>query len=221
MTLVVDEVGSKEEYTPICRPLTEDRLVGYDKSGRLLAGKKDGEWTSWVGIIDVRLMICPICMHGWEPTAASLLDQMRWELILQYTHRSCYIRHEGFNEASEFHAALYHAKVRFGPLVAVDNGYWRNGDPWGAKPWYHVELLEHPVLIEIGNRKRVTSIRFKPQGGTKLEWCEEAKKLFADENVTKEFWEHEVLMHAYTREKVCEYLKKICDVAGYAVKDAT
>lgn len=199
----------------IVRPITDDGLVGFSREGALIHCRKDAEYSTYTGIHDVRRQICIICNHGWQETAASLGDQSRWRLTETYVHRSCLIRHEGLVERQEFQSAVSLANFRYHEMVTLPNGYWAGSDPWSAKPWYQIELQDHPVKIILGARKRVLVIDVRPQGGTSLEWAKKAEEAFKDETVTKEFCEQQVMLHAWGAEKLRTYLKQICDIAGY------
>ena len=202
----------------IVRPITDDGLVGFSKEGNLVHCRKDAEYSTYTGIHDVRRQTCRICAHGWEETSESLGDQYRWNLTDTYVHRSCLIRHEGLVERSEIWRAVSLANVRHNGIVEISNEYWRAPDPWAAKPWYQIDLLEFPTKIILGARKRVLVIDVRPQGGTTLEWAKQAEVVFKDEDVTKEFSETQVLLHAWGVEKLRAYLKQLCDVAGYGAK---
>jgi hypothetical protein len=107
--------------------------------------------------------------------------------------------------------------VRFSGLVVEPNGYWGQNDPWGKhRPWYSTELLDHPYRFLIGMRKRVWSIELRPQGSTKCGWHEIAKTAFSAEDVTKEFGERGVLIHAWKTTKMVDYIKLLADVGGLA-----
>jgi hypothetical protein len=204
----------------IVRPITDDGLVGFDEQGHFVHCTVDGDYRTFVGIVDVRRETCVICDRGWEETSASLHDQASWPLTKGLVHRSCLIRHEGLLERQGAWDAIVGAKMRFGGLLTMPNGYWRPPDPWAKKPWYYAELLDHPVKILLGSRKRVLNIEFHPQGGTKLEWAQEAEEAFRGEDVTKEFSECRVLLHAWGAEKMKRYVKDIAELAGYARKEA-
>lgn len=200
----------------IVRPITNDELVGFDENGILVHCTVNGDYKTFVGIRDVRRETCDICERGWEETAASLGDQTSWPLSKNLIHRSCLIRHQGICERQGAFEALVFAKVRFHGLMTMPNRYWPDGDPWAKKPWYYAELMDYPVKIIIGSRKRVFNIEFHPQGNTtKFDWAPRAAEVLKDENVTKEFYDSHVLIHTYGLEKMREYVKKISEVAGY------
>jgi hypothetical protein len=206
---------SKRQIAVIVRPITDDGLVGFNKSGNLIHCMLDGEYQVTVGIADVRLQTCIICGHGWQETATSLGDQCWWDLAKSHVHRTCLIRYEGLREREDFWSAIVGAKVRFGGLVPIPNRYWPASDPWAAKPWYQAELLDYPAKLVLGARKRVFNIEVIAQGGIELSWWEAAREAFKDEDVTKEFSRAQVLLHAWGTEKMKEYLKKISQISGY------
>jgi len=202
----------------IKRPLTNDGLVGYDSCGNFIATKREGDReTSW-GIADVRGMICSICNHGWEPTGPSMADQFRWDLVEGYAHESCFSRFCGLNERREFYGALVSAGVRFRGLRPIENEYWPPSYESAKKPWYTAELIDHPAMFKLGARKRVDHVEVIAQGGTTFVWAGDAEKAFAAENVTKHFTPTSVLLHAYTLEKMREYVRQLVQIAGYAVE---
>jgi hypothetical protein len=197
----------------IVRPITDDGLVGYDKFDQLTLCSPEGKWKSYTFIADVRSKTCAICNHGWEPTGPSMADQYRWALLEEHVHLSCFVRHLGLIDRSEVYGAICDARIRFKGLVVEPNGYWRGDDPWGKyRPWYSAELLDQPYKLLIGMRKRVWSIELIAQGGTKCGWFEAASKEFEGENVTKEFGESRILLHAWGSEKMREYIKRLVKV---------
>jgi hypothetical protein len=201
----------------IVRPITDDGLVGYDQFNQLtLCAYRDADSMVFKFIHDVRREKCIICDRGWEATGPSMGDQLYWDLTKSHVHRSCSIRHEGLCERQQIWSAIVGAKIRFGGLLPISNGYWPHSDPWSAKPWYEAELLDFPVRFVVGARKRVLNIEVHAQGGTKLDWWERAEEMFKDEDVTKEFSSRMVLIHAWGTEKMRQYVKQIADLAGYA-----
>lgn len=211
----------------IVRPITDDGLCGYDQHGQLTCGRPDPlgdpNRVEYVFVADVRAMTCIICGHGWESTAKSIEDQTRWDLVATspadgYVHETCFFRHHGLVERQEFWSAIVAARVRFKGLRTLPNGYWPKAYRDSAKPWYEAELLDHPVKLVLGTRKRVDHVELVAQGGVDLSWWEGAKEAFKTEDVTKEFSPRGVLLHAWTREKMREYVRRLVDLGGYQVQ---
>lgn len=211
--LVMDH--SREKF--IKRPISPDGLVGYDQFDQLAVTRMDGEFESSHFIADVREKICPLCLRGWELSGPGMDDQMHWQLIDGHVHESCYVRHVGFIERSEFWGAICDARVRFKGFTAIENGYWPKAYRISGKPWYRAELTEHPAAFILGSRKRVDHIEVVPTEG-ELRWHREAEKFFAGTDVTKHFRPDSVLLHAWTTEKMREYIKQLSQIAGFCVK---
>jgi len=88
-------------------------------------------------------------------------------------------------------------------MEELPNGYCPDDPFYLTSPWFKVtSRIGH---IVIGDRKRVTSIDWS---GTTVERL--AAELFPDEDVTKE----NRLIHAWTDEKVVEYLKALAANGG-------
>lgn len=196
----------------IVRPITNDGLVGYDQFDQLVVTKKDGDFEMSTFIADVRDKTCTICNHGWEPNSISMADQYHWDLVDGYVHETCLNRHTGLVERSEFFRALVAARVRFKGLKPIPNGY--HGASMKERPWYVAELLDYPVMFRLGARKRVDHVEVVAQGGVDLAWYGDAEKAFASEDVTKHFTSASVLLHAWTTEKMREYVKKLAEIGG-------
>ena len=215
----------------ILRPITEDGNVGFDKYDQLVCWVQRGESRVGTMIKDVRELTCCICNHGWEATAEGMSDQQHWQLTDSWVHLTCLIRHTGLNERSEFQRAMIDARtvdvgIRF-ESTDIPNRYWGNGDLYGAKPWYQFDLLDFPVRFIIGSRKRVVVVQVEPLGSPPvppdafekgiyapyipkiLFWWKEAEAAFADEDVTKEFGPERVMLHAWGKDKLKEYVAKL------------
>lgn len=206
----------------IVTPITVDGLVGFDQFQQLIVKIPRGEFTDVYMIADVRGMTCAICNHGWQPTAKSMEDQYHWRLVEGYVHQSCIARYVGLTERADFHHALVESRMRFAKLFPIANGYWPKSIFWSAKPWYRAELLDYPAAIVIGSRKRVISIELMAvRGNEDLEWWQRAKDEFDNEDVTKVFQPRRVLLHAWTNEKLDDYLKRLAKVSGYDVRKET
>lgn len=119
------------------------------------------------------------------------------------------------NDRTDVHRAIVGARIAFRGLVPMPNRYWPKGDIWGElRPWYHADVIppgigpSAPTTCEliIGRRKRVWSIEMHPNKGEEFAWCEKAESAFKKEDVTKEFSPKGILLHAWTEEKMREYL---------------
>lgn len=206
----------------IKRPLTDDGLFGYDEFDQLTLCTIEPDRPDrrcYEHVADVRRSTCKICNHGWQPTGPSIGDQYRWDLLGDqvYVHLTCFVRHLGLVDRSDVRRAICDARIRFRGLVEEPNGYWGQTDVWGReRPWYSAELIDHPYRFLIGSRKRVWSIELQPQGGIKCGWWEAAKAEFKDEDVTKEFGEGGILLHAWTDAKLADYIKRLAKVGDLA-----
>jgi hypothetical protein len=159
-------------------------------------------------------MTCLICCRGWDLTGASLADQYRWSLTESYVHRTCLDRHIGLTERAIYHDALCNAQIRFATLEPVPNRY--TGEP--LRPWYQAHAINTSFAFLLGYRKRVHHVEAVPRVGTKLGWADAAREAFDGENVTKEFSSSSVLLHAWSDEKLREYLVTIARVAGLTAR---
>lgn len=197
---------------PICKPITEDGEVGFDESGQFTVAireERTGSVTSW-HVWNLLGRTCQICLRPWEPTGASLRDQVHWDLIDDHVHTSCLNRISGFRERGSVFWALVEAKLRFPTnLTPVANGYWPEPYESSKKPWYKTVLPDHGVELVVGMRKRVWSIEIKPTEKRDLAWVDLARKLFETEDVTKGFQPRSVLIHAWNDDKLREYVSKL------------
>lgn len=200
----------------IVDPITSDERVGFDQHGQLVCKTVDGDTTTWRFVKDVRDRTCAICAHGWELNGDSFSDQMGWSLIDEAVHRSCLIRHEALCERHDVTEALINARVRF-ELSPIDNQYWRPPDPWSKKPWYRARLLDHPhVAFVIGRRKRVFEVVVEGP----CSWHREAALDFAAEQVTKTFADDRILVHAWGRDQLRAYVRRIAAIGQLCIPEA-
>jgi hypothetical protein len=204
----------------ILKPITPDGNVGYDQFNQLICTRMHpgGDWKVTTHIADMRNKTCRICQQGWKLSAESFHDQFHWSLIDDWVHETCVMRHYALVERAEYERHFIDARVRF-KVVEIENGYWGKPDDdcrMGLKPWYRIELTEHPAnYFIIGARKRVTSIRVC--GPTP--WFEVAEKAFADQAVTKDFDPNGVMVHAGSIEKEKEYVRHLVKAGGFQIKD--
>lgn len=88
------------------------------------------------------------------------------------------------------------ADIKVLKLWKLENKYWPKTytDMIMANPWW---LVKTPIgLIEIGNRKRVVNI----------DWSDtNIRKIITEDDVTKDV----TMVHAWTDEKIIEYLKAL------------
>lgn len=207
----------------IVRPLTADGLVGLDEFGQTVLKTIEGDHETYMFVADVRDLTCPMCERGWEPTGPAIGDQTRWQVLGDgvHVHLSCLARFSGFQQREEVWSAICAARLRFRGLKAIPNGYWRSTDPWGRwQPWYSAELLEHPLTLTIGMRKRVWSIELRALGSHEISSHAEARAAFADEDVTKGFGPQSLHVHAWGDAKMREYVGKLATLLGAAAAGA-
>lgn len=195
-------------------PLTPDGLCGYDQHGQLWVWEKQGVSMSGRMIHDVRGEKCRICLQGWSLTSESMGDQFK-DRHDNWLHYSCYIRFLAMKDRDLFADAIIRARIRFDGLKEIPSGYWVNDPLWKNRSWYVAKALDAPIQITIGSRKRVYNMEFMPlDGDFSASVVEDLKLEFRDEDVTKEFNRKRVLIHAWTGEKVREYLKRLSTVFG-------
>lgn len=200
----------------IKRPITEDKMVGYDEYNQLCLSyreREDRDWITTIFISDVRNKICAICQHGWESNSISMKNQSRWRLINETVHETCLVRHHSFIERAELENILVDAGIRFLGLKPIENRYWPKTCEESKKPWYEARLMEYPGKFIIGWRKRVINIEFSPheEYDTTMPDAKFYEGIFAAEGVTKEFKNNHLLIHAWDCKKATEYCKKIYD----------
>ena len=210
----------------IVRPLTQDGMVGWDAHDQLWLWKAEGKNRVGTIIADVRGKTCPVCARGWEPTAVSLGDQYFWRSREEWAHESCFTRYLGIDEHEFWHGALC-SVVRFHGLVKLPNEY---GGAWNT-PWYRIPLCDVPRTLKLGRRKRVYHMEIEAleaelaaprdaeEGARRLVAkarmdFSKAEALFKSEDVTKEFSEHSVMIHAWDRERARQYLRKFAEILG-------
>lgn len=198
----------------IVKAVTADGQVGFDEFDQLVWMRREGEYTVGSFIHDVRGLTCHICQQPWEANGPSLGDQFYTAALDRWVHLSCHIRICAMNERIRIREALC-GLVRFEGLEELPNRYWPKGDPWGAKPWYRVKLIDTDLSLVIGWRKRVISIRMEPAEGEVLHWFEQAGRAFGAESVTKEFGPKVVVVHAWGYAKLREYIEMLARVGGF------
>lgn len=110
----------------------------------------------------------------------------------------------------EFEDAFKAAELAPIFVEAIPNEYWGADSPFGVKaPWYMITTrLGH---FKVGWRKRVIVIDWSR---TTLEV--DGRVLFGNEGVTKE----DNMIHAWSLEKVTEYLKRLADTTEDLEKES-
>lgn len=193
-----------------------DGQVGFDGFGQLVCWLKRDDGTR-VGftIADVREKTCAICERPWELTPSALANQWHWTLIDDYVHETCLVRYVGLRELETYRSALWRLRMPF-EMTPIPNGYFAPGTRWAAKPWYRIELRDPPIELVIGRRKRVHNIEVRPTGSKPLHWYEGARAAFADEDVTKKFGIGRISVHAWTDEKMGEYIDRLVRIGRTA-----
>lgn len=200
----------------IVKPIIIDGLVGYDQFGQLVHTTKDGKYETSIFIADVREKICRICNHGWLPNSVSMKNQQRWVLINEFVHETCLQRHIGLIERGDFQQALVKACVRFDGLAPIKNGYWPESYQTIRvnRPWYTTRLLDHKVTFKFGSHKRVYHVEVLGEKDS-FSWYQDAEKEFKDQNVTKEFTSHSILLHAWNMQNVYTYVERLVKLGGW------
>ena len=208
----------------ILRPITDDGRLGFDEFDQLFYWTKPDVSGARIGTIvaDVRDSVCPICNHGWELQPEAFADQTYWYLIEEFVHESCLVRHHSFVERADFErivskVVVYKLGLSFS-VELIKNGYWPGSISHSKKPWYRFSFKDLPVTLVIGHRKRVTSISVEPKEGKTLGWWNDAKKALSKEDVTKGFSGQEIFIHAWTNEKVAEYVDVFLGLAAEQVE---
>jgi hypothetical protein len=184
------------------RPVTSDGLAGYDQFNQFMVFRRDESGFTGTIKADLRGSSCPLCSMLWIATSASLVDQHFARETNQHVHRSCFVRYETFRQRAELLLNLIKAGFYDVELLELPNGYYL--DEW-ATPWYKVNIKDsNRIFITCGPRKNVYSLEFE-----KLTIDENAQlqEAFKSEDVTKLCRDDGAFMiHAWTREKVVEYL---------------
>ncbi len=199
----------------ILRAITPDGLIGFDEFGQLQAKKVEAKCTtSWI-IWDVCEKICVICNHGWEINHKSMKDQHFWHDREELVHESCYKRYLTLREWQTIYNAVCNCHLAFPQgLKEAKNQY---GAAWNL-PWYEFTWKDAPTFtILIGSRKRVFHLEIKAGPGypgiPDLNY-KMAEECFSNEDVTKDFGPASVWVHAWTEEKLQDYLKKFVRILG-------
>lgn len=198
----------------ITKPLTPDGQCGWNKFGALMVFERDGDCINGHEIHDVRESICRICLRGWKLTTESMADQYENQYD-EYVHMSCYVRYLTLQDRDLFYSALIGGRIRFKALTEMPSQYWLRDKIWSARNWYQTTTLDQPIMITMGKRKKVYSIKFEPlEGAFSNTISESAEMEFTKEDVTKEFGPHVILIHAWNDDKCCDYVRRLSNVFG-------
>lgn len=196
-------------------PLTPDGLCGYDKNGNLWVYEKNSSGMTGHMIYDPRGQTCKVCLRGWVLTSESMRDQYK-DQHDEWLHYSCHIRFLSMKDRDLFDGALVGARIRFPGLREIPSQYWVNDPIWAKRSWYVTKVNDAPIQIQIGSRKHVYSMEFTPveDGNFSQAALEDAEREFLSEDVTKHFNRKSVLIHAWTGEKLRDYLKRFSTIFG-------
>lgn len=197
----------------IITPVTADNRAGFDSHGQFWISTLRGGYESSSIYADVRGHECLLCGQKWEVTGAAddadkLADQYKCDSAKAHVHKSCYVRHLGFNERIAWIKLLSEAGIgqHVASFTPVTNQY---GGAWDT-PWYSVgtDYPGNPVLI-FGPRKRVDSISLEH---ITKEQVAALRKAFETESTTQEHDSTSYLIHAWDQEAVMKYFVKIHEV---------
>jgi len=150
-------------------------------------------------------LVCPICGINWEPSPRGVMDQFYCRDAEALVHKTCYERWLGFQQRMLFISALNNSNFRVESFDQIPNQY---KGAWNT-PWYVVTFQTPGLRMTIGRRKRVFSVTFESDDDLPFS---QIKKMFKEEDVTKEFNSQHVLLHAWSDEKLREYIKKLSEV---------
>lgn len=183
----------------------EKHYIGFDEFGQLIcATKLDHGLTVETMIRDVRGETCPLCRKQWELTCEDLVDQTYHYGRQKMVHKSCLKNGIAANEFDLFKRALDEAKLPC-RIEECENEYkaaWNN-------PWYLASLdFRDNICIRFGRRKRVFHCELFWDNALKI-----PDGLFASEDTTKIIQPNSVMIHAWTDEKVLEYVKIFGQIA--------
>jgi len=179
--------------------------IGIDTFGQFVVWINDEESDDrrGYGLVDPREMKCPICDKGWDLTAKGVMDQYmcgRTRASSALVHKSCYVKWKQFDERQLVIQAIDQSNFE---MVGIHNIPSQYSSGWNTA-WYEIEVDNPNILsIVMGRRKRVYSIEISTRKGINLEIVDDA---FKNEDVTKSFNDNTILLHAWSDEKLFEYL---------------
>lgn len=189
-----------------CRNTAEDKsilkqvtlfnnLIMLDTCGNVWVSRRgEGRWTQFsLHHLPHNEDTCPLC---GKPFTIHKQDECLY-IDGKYYHKNCkYLLdlNTSIRELEEVFNSIY-KDWRF---ELIPSEYYAGSN---SLPWFKVTTSDGD--IKIGLRKRVTHI----------EWLSNYKPFaenFTDESVTKCFQDDQRFIHAWTNEKVLEYLKRAC-----------
>jgi hypothetical protein len=203
----------------VASDVTQRTIIGFDEFGQFSVVKsdKDGSATLY-HIGDPRGHTCLLCGRGWETTVSSLLDQYLLPDLGKWVHKGCFVGHLSLNHHDLFVDALVGARgfgalVRWDEVVFIPNEY----DGGWDTSWFRVDLLDD-IRIIFGRRKRVFEIRFENRPGSTVRNVFSESELSrclnfgSGEKVTYEGRKDRILIHAWSDEKVRQYIGTFCSI---------
>lgn len=181
----------------------------------------DGKGWNMSPAADVRGIPCVICGKKFTEDANDMAQQLRVDGApdeWRFSHLPCWIGHLNLNERDLIQSAIEHARRHLRPankdkwyhipykIEAIDNQY---GGAWDTN-WYEItfyDVIPIPVVLTFGRRKRVWNIEMNPTNlAGKISEFTLPEKFLEGEETTKEFDKNSLLIHAWSREKVNEYV---------------
>jgi len=200
------DYGSENTPRQIIRPLTGDRMLGFDEYGQLWAAwQADHGSVAATIITDMRDKTCAMCGRQWELNATSFLDQHYIHHLREWSHQTCYMRHVAMVEADFWYDAI-------GRAMAEMEWKWeklKNQYDGGLIPWYKVKFKNYLPHLIVGPRKRVFHLAIHDLTPEQAAQC---MPMFGAEDVTHEFNATNIMIHAWGKEKVHEYLGKFAAI---------
>lgn len=187
----------------------ENNQIGFDQFKQFMWIAEHEGAQVMKGIFDVRGKKCAICGRTWENTAKDITNQHSPYGRNTLVHETCFVGHLAQVQFDLLQDALSaNSILEAGEIKEIANQY---GGAWNT-PWWKVKIKNRSgfkIGITFGRRKRVYVIHATPLGGTKfaLNGSE-----FKEEIVTKEIDSDYVMIHAWTNEKVKEYIKTITEL---------
>jgi hypothetical protein len=197
---------------------------------------KSGEkYTSSTMVWDIRGKACYICKRVWtdDPNEWEYeeLERGRWEEKAGpdgkhkrlkdpvFVHPACYLGHLNINEKNLITGAInkardaYKARVPY-EIDAIPNQY---KGAWDTE-WYIIQLLESKPRsqIKFGSRKRVWVVELSSEEKLVVPEGHALEVLYKKEDVTKDgLFDYQgkrlesksIMLHAWTKEKVREYVE--------------
>lgn len=185
----------------ITRPLTGDKMLGFDKFGQLQVCWMEGDALYSTIISDVRGKTCPICGRGWELSAPAFRDQHFNRVVEQFTHRRCEQGAVAMTEASMWYRLLcepeHHPAWSWVPIPNEYRAAWNN-------TWYRVSFKGYVPSLKLGTRKNVYHLSLHDLTDAQMEQA----SLFAEEKATHWAEDHVIGIHAWTEAEARRHIAK-------------